>query len=380
MKIALVIENSINSPGGVEILTRELLRGLGKRFEVFLATPDDDCSLESHGVHGNGLNDHYRIDPTKDSWRDDLVKWLAARSLDICHIQSGGTYAWGSGGRSPSLIFELVRRGVRCINTNHQTVSPWDVDFRGIHFTRRLTGFLRRWPAKARSLSMTEREVMVSDHDLLIASRCYPFHAHKMLRIYHSRIDPDMALEPMPESRRIVSLATIAPRKGQAVLVESFCRVAHLFPEWTLHLYGMLHDQVYISLIKKTISGFGLGNRVFIEGPTVDHLAVLAGAEIYVQPSYLEALGLSLQEALFLGKACIGSKIGGIPELIENNVSGILCFPGDVAGLSNALTHLMNHQSERFRMGAEGKRRVTNLGMNREQMAKAYINLYHQLN
>jgi glycosyltransferase involved in cell wall biosynthesis len=226
---------------------------------------------------------------------------------------------------------------------------------------------------------MTEREVMVSDHDLRIASRCYPFHAHKMLRIYHSRIDPDVVLESMPESRRIVSLATITPRKGQLVLVNAFCRIAHMFPEWTLHLYGMCHDKEYICSIRKSVVDAGLLDRVHLEGPADDHLAVLAGAGIYVQPSYLEALGLSLQEALFLGCPCIGSMVGGIPEMIEQSVSGLLVSPGDVAGLSEALCQLMNDPGARVRLGEGGKKRVTDLGMNRDQMAKSYMELYHQI-
>jgi glycosyltransferase involved in cell wall biosynthesis len=378
MKIALAIENSIRSPGGVEVLTRELVRGIGNVCELFLASPDDDASLESLGINNSGLRDHFRIDHSSESWRSDLRKWLSARSVDLTHLQSGGTYSWASEGRVPSLIKELVSDGIRCINTNHQNVSPWDEDFQGISFARKFAGFLRKWPSKARHLSMTESEIMVSDHDLRIASRCYPFHAHKMHRIYHSRIDPSMVLAPIPESRRIVSLATITQRKGQAVLVDAFCRIAPSFPEWTLHLYGMCHDQRYIYSIRKIIADAGFQERVFIEGPTDDHLAVLAGAEIYVQPSYLEALGLSLQEALFLERPCIGSRVGGIPELIEHGIDGLLFSPGNVSELAEALSRFMSDERERGRLGTAARLKISRLGMNRDQMAASYLDLYRQ--
>jgi glycosyltransferase involved in cell wall biosynthesis len=225
---------------------------------------------------------------------------------------------------------------------------------------------------------MTEREVMVSDHDLRIASRCYPFQADKMLRIYHSRIDPFAVPERAPESRRIVSLATITPRKGQAVLVNAFCRAARQFPGWTLHFHGMCHDQDYLESMVQTAALSGLSHRVRFEGPTNDHLGVLAGAGIYVQPSYLEALGLSLQEALSLGRPCIGSRVGGIPEMIEHGINGLLFSPGNVSELAEALSRFMSDEGERDRLGKAGRLKISRLGMNRDQMAASYLDLYRQ--
>jgi len=378
VRIALVIENSIHSHGGVEILTRELIRGFAGRCNVFLASPDDEGTLSADMPLTNELCGHFRIDPSKTGWSGDLAVWMGTQSIDLCHLQSGGTYAWGSGGWGPSLVRELSLREIQCINTNHQAVSPWDADFRGHSFARRFAGFLNRWPSKARHLIMTEREVMVSDHDLRIASRCYPFQAHKMLRIYHSRIDPFAVPERAPESRRIVSLATITPRKGQAVLVNAFCRAARQFPGWTLHLHGMCHDQDYLKAIMQSATLSGLSDRVHIEGPTDDHLGVLANAGIYVQPSYLEALGLSLQEALSLGRPCIGSRVGGIPEMIEHGINGLLFSPGNVSELAEALSRFMSDEGERDRLGKAGRLKISRLGMNRDQMAASYLDLYRQ--
>ena len=64
---------------------------------------------------------------------------------------------------------------------------------------------------------------------------------------------------------------------------------------------------------------------------------LMSRAAIYVQPSFWEALGLALQEAMFAGCACVGSRAGGIPELIEENKTGLLFEPGNVAQLAAAL-------------------------------------------
>jgi glycosyltransferase involved in cell wall biosynthesis len=140
----------------------------------------------------------------------------------------------------------------------------------------------------------------------------------------------------------------------------------------------MCHDQDYLKAIIQTAAFSGLSDRVHIEGPTDDHLGVLAGAGIYVQPSYLEALGLSLQEALSLGRPCIGSRVGGIPELIEHGIDGLLFSPGNVSELAEALSRFMSDEEERGRLGQAGRLKISRLGMNRDQMAASYLDLYRQ--
>jgi glycosyltransferase involved in cell wall biosynthesis len=140
----------------------------------------------------------------------------------------------------------------------------------------------------------------------------------------------------------------------------------------------MCHDQDYLKAIMQSATLSGLSDRVHIEGPTDDHLGVLANAGIYVQPSYLEALGLSLQEALSLGRPCIGSRVGGIPELIEHGIDGLLFSPGNVSELAEALSRFMSDEGERNRLGKAGRLKISRLGMNRDQMAASYLDLYRQ--
>jgi glycosyltransferase involved in cell wall biosynthesis len=99
---------------------------------------------------------------------------------------------------------------------------------------------------------------------------------------------------------------------------------------------------------------------------------------IFVQPSLQEALGLALQEAMATGCACIGTKVGGIPELIEDDRSGLLCEGGEVIQLAQALVKFMEQKELRGRCGKAALDRVRALKMNQGVMIQAHREIYAQ--
>jgi len=102
-------------------------------------------------------------------------------------------------------------------------------------------------------------------------------------------------------------------------------------------------------------------------------------AAIYVQPSFWEALGLALQEAMFCGCACIGSRAGGIPELIRENETGLLFEPGNSAQLAGALEQLIANEKRREQLGLAAARSILELGMTAKAMAQRLLELYESI-
>ena len=141
---------------------------------------------------------------------------------------------------------------------------------------------------------------------------------------------------------------------------------------------GVAADAEYI---RACAARQGISERMRLLGPMAyeDTLAQMKRASIFAIPSLQEGLGLALQEALFHGCAAVGSKVGGIPELIDDEVNGLLAPPGDVAALSAALERLMSDSSLLQRFGAQARPSILRKGMTAPSMLQGYLDLYRKL-
>jgi glycosyltransferase involved in cell wall biosynthesis len=82
-------------------------------------------------------------------------------------------------------------------------------------------------------------------------------------------------------------------------------------------------------------------------------------ADIFIFPSiWEEPFGLCIVEAMASGTPVIASNVGGIPELVQDNETGMLIKPRDPKSLANAIEHLLDNEDERRRLGMNGRKRV----------------------
>jgi glycosyltransferase involved in cell wall biosynthesis len=94
----------------------------------------------------------------------------------------------------------------------------------------------------------------------------------------------------------------------------------------------------------------------FVPHDEVDRL--YERAAVVVLPSYREGLPLCVLEAMAHGRPVVASAVGGIPELVEDGVTGFLVEPGDVAGLRAAIEKLLTDPALRRRLGRAARARV----------------------
>jgi glycosyltransferase involved in cell wall biosynthesis len=224
------------------------------------------------------------------------------------------------------------------------------------------------------------REIAVSQHDVQKLRRWYRPFRDRFVQIYHSRLTQGSL--PVPPAKRepvILNVGHIAWRKGQVVLAEAFAQIAARHPEWTLQLAGQGADEVFTEQICRITREHRLDGRIRVLGKRNDALALMQRAAIYVQPSFWEALGLALQEAMFCGCACIGSRAGGIPELIQDGRTGILVEPGVVAQFSGAIEKLIADETLRGNMGRAAAASIQDRGMTVETMVKRHLELYESI-
>lgn len=154
---------------------------------------------------------------------------------------------------------------------------------------------------------------------------------------------------------RLLSVGTVAPRKGHDVLIRALARVAHL--PWTCRVAGSLErDPDWAGRVRGLTAESGLADRIHLLGELEESVleAEYAGASLFVLPSHYEGYGMALTEALVRGLPVVSTTGGAIPETVPAE-AGILLEPGDVEGLAAVLEALLTSPERRETLAAAAR-------------------------
>lgn len=146
---------------------------------------------------------------------------------------------------------------------------------------------------------------------------------------------------------QLLCVATLTPRKGHNVLLESLSKIAHL--PWHLHCVGSTqrHPETYRALIDQC-TDLRLSDRISFHGERGDAEleAHYAGADAFVLASYHEGYGMVLTEAIAHGLPIICTRGGAMQDTVPVG-SALLAAPGDSLALAQALENYMTNETLR---------------------------------
>jgi glycosyltransferase involved in cell wall biosynthesis len=382
IKIALCLEYPLALRGGVSVLVETLLTGFHSQYDLVLVSPDRSEDLKNHPA-GALLSGHVPWNPREVSptTSQALAQELGRRGIRLAHFHLGGNYGWGNRFPGHCPIPYLDKLGVPVFSTVHLVVSPLDGycgPQKPLWFKLALLPLA--WAGKMNSLAHVRREIAVSRHDESKLKRWYWPLRGKYLQIYHSRL-PGMLPQPANEPREltVLNVGHVAWRKGQILLAEAFAQIAARHPEWKLILAGGVAEPAAEDQIRAIAKKNNLEQRIILAGERSDAQEMMKRAGIYVQPSYYEALGLALQEAMFNGCPGVGTRAGGIPELIENEQTGLLVDVGSAGQMARALDNLMANPALREQYGKRGAASIISKGMTADHMIAKHIELYESV-
>jgi glycosyltransferase involved in cell wall biosynthesis len=159
-----------------------------------------------------------------------------------------------------------------------------------------------------------------------------------------------------PDNATVLYVANLFPYKGHLDLVEAAAAVAPRFPEAQFLLAG--REEGAGALVRSRIEALGLGDHVRLLGPRDDVPALMSAADLVVHPSHEEGFSNTILEAMAAGKAVVATAVGGIPEAVEDGVTGLLVPPRSPDRLAEALLSLLENPARARAMGEAGRRRV----------------------
>lgn len=173
------------------------------------------------------------------------------------------------------------------------------------------------------------------------------------------------------EGRAVVGyVGRLSDDKGAGLLLEAGRDVLRQFPGTSLLLVGDgTQRNVYEIEFRSP--------DVFFAGFQREVQRCYSCMDIFVLPSYAEGLPMTILEAMASRLPVIATRVGQVPELVEDGQTGVLVNPGDKVQLAEAICRLIENPEESAKMGERGYARVA-ARYSAERMADAYLRLYQE--
>lgn len=204
----------------------------------------------------------------------------------------------------------------------------------------------------------------------------------KQLRIFHYGYDIEAFTERMrlasevqrPANKKVIIFTgRLIEQKGVHHLITALKRLKRLRNDWICWIVGNGSKESELRVQSKAMN---LDKSIVFWGKREDVPNLLSLADIFVLPSMIEIHPLSLIQAQLAGKAIVASDVGGIPEMVKHEETGILVPPGDAKALCERLNELLDHDEYRQTLGSNAKQ----WGMDHwslETMVDRVLEMYH---
>jgi len=153
----------------------------------------------------------------------------------------------------------------------------------------------------------------------------------------------------------IGTIASLHKRKGHAYLIESLPLILKRFPKAKALLIG---DGPLRESIRRKAEDLGLSNSVIFTGIRHDIPELLSALDVFVLPSLWEGMPNVILEAMATGNPVVATHVGGMPEEVEDSVTGLLVPPRDPEALAEAIIALLQDRERAETMGRAGRARV----------------------
>ena len=346
----LTLVDRLGTTGGAERLALDIATRLApSRFRSTLCVSrlvaDPTCTdveqalehMRETGVAFLPLSRRRKIDVL--AWRH-LAAYVRREHVDVIHAHMFGSNVWGT------VIGRLTH--VPIVIAHEHTWS-----FEGEPLKRLL-----------------DRELIARGSDAFVAvSRA---DRHKMIEI--ERIPPERirfipngitprAPTPGRDLRAelgvgsgplIGAVGALRAQKAYDVLVQAVARLREDHPDLHVLIAG---DGPEKARLEALVSKLGLGDIVFLLGRRLDTPDILAALDVAVCASHFEGSPLAVMEYMEAGLPIVATRVGGVPDLIEDGVHGLLVEPGSPVELAQAIEDLLSDRARASALGARARER-----------------------
>ena len=229
---------------------------------------------------------------------------------------------------------------------------------------------------KVRFYNLVDNVLQMAAHRTVLVSEAqrrhvYGGHNIKRIHVLHNAVDVD---RPMPvskdrlpvreifelpdESKIVVTVGRFSPEKGMDILLHSFAMLLRQMDKAHLVLVGDGQERV---ALETQVQQLRIEKNIHFAGYSETPGDYLVDADAFVLPSRSEGIPNAVLEAMAIGKPVVASAVGGVPEIIEDGITGLLVPPERPDLLADVMVEVLSNNELSQQLAFEGKRRVQEL-------------------
>lgn len=352
--------------GGVQAVAFHLVQGLAQCEELDLHVIHCHSEIPAdRTVRDGGVTVHYlsrpkrRVIPNSITGIAPLVRTLRSIRPDLANAH-GGQYA-----------FAALQAGVPTVYTIHGVAD---------NELRYASGW--KHSLELALAAYYDRSAVKRVDDVIAISPFVERQYRGKTRARFHEVDNPVGNEYFEASGtevpgRVLFAGTIGPRKQPLLLLEALHKVAAAAPEAHVHLAGRSASAAYLRRLQDFVGENRLQARTSVLGP-LDAPAMLreySECALLALPSAVETAPIVILEAMAAGKPIVATRVGGVPDLVEDHVTGFLVAPGDVDSLAERIVRLLKDGNLRACMGGRA-REVAARRFQRDKVAARYHEIY----
>jgi glycosyltransferase involved in cell wall biosynthesis len=355
--------------GGAEVLAARLARQLGGRFRFVFACLDELGTLGGQLREEGFLVEVFNRRPGLD-WRlaVRLGRFFRKEQVDVAHAHQYGPFFYAASARFLAWCPVLF--------TEHGRAFP--------DYPRR-----KRILANRVLLRRRDRVVGVGDAVKQALVNNEGISSERIAIIYNgvdltpftnpptetSRAEARRAMGVGEEDFVILQVARLDYLKDHLTAVRTLGQVLRQRPNAHLVLIGEGPER---DKIQQEIARQGVGQHIHLLGLRTDVPRLLAGADGFLLTSISEGIPLTVIEAMAAGLPVVGTRVGGMSEVVEEGVTGLLCPAGDDKALARELVRLADNPDLRAQLGEAGRQRA-HARFSETRMMEEYARLYQEM-
>ena len=290
-----------------------------------------------------------------------LRRHIRQHDIDVVHCHQYTPWVYGT--------LASLGLGRQVIFTEHGRFYPDRSSWK----RRFINPLLARLTARVTAISEATRQALV-DYEFIPARR---------IEVIYNGIaalpdEPEAAAQARAQygiPANAVVLGTIArfdPIKNHPMMLRAFAAALAAHPQAQLLLVGDGEERPRLEAL---IQALGIEGSVTLTGYVPRPAALLAAMDIFLLPSFSEGTSMTLLEAMSLGKPCVVTKVGGNPEIVQHNETGLVTENDNLEQLTDAMKTLIASDDMRERFTQNARQRFAD-NYTSQAMAVAYQALY----